>query len=122
MTEPLGTETITARRFDAPDERADRFGVRRAIIQIGDTPVTRAVYPTGWTHRAAVGPEPCDDTHIGYCARGRLRAWWPDGTEVTVEEGQVFVLPPGHDAECLDECTLIQFDGGDAAARRFGLR
>lgn len=110
------------RTFDDPDSTLGVGGVDKRIVQLGDTPVTRAVYPTGWTHRAAVGPEPCGDTHVGYCAGGRLRVWWPDGTEVTVEEGQVFVLPPGHDAECLDECTLIQFDGGDAAARRFGLR
>lgn len=107
--------------FEEPDATQAIAGVDKRVVHLGETPVTRAVYPTGWTHRAAVGPEPCGDTHVGYCAGGRLRVWWPDGTEVTVSEGEVFVLPPGHDAECLDECTLIQFDGGDAAARRFGL-
>lgn len=110
------------RTFDEPDATHAAGGVDKRTVYLGETPVTRAVYPTGWTHRAAVGPEPCNDTHIGYCAGGRLRVWWPDGAEVTVTAGEAFILPPGHDAECLEECTLIQFDGGEAAERRFGLR
>lgn len=84
-------------------------GVRKEATRLGDVTVTRAVYPTGWRH-ADHDPEPCLLSHVGYCASGRLRVWWPDGTEVLVEGGQAFALPPGHDAECLDECTLIQFD------------
>lgn len=84
-------------------------GVRKEAARLGDVTVTRAVYPTGWRH-ADHDPEPCLLSHVGYCVSGRLRVWWPDGAEVLVEGGQAFALPPGHDAECLQECTLIQFD------------
>ena len=84
-------------------------GVRKEAAQIGGATITRATYPTGWRH-ADHDPEPCALEHVGYCLSGRLRVWWPDGEEVLVEAGNAFALPPGHDAECLDECTLIQFD------------
>jgi hypothetical protein len=109
-----------ARSFASPDEMLEVAGVHKDVVHIGGMPVVRAVYPTGWLHSRDVGPEPCGDTHVGYCVSGRLRVWWDDDRELLVEGGQVVVLPPGHDAECLEECTLIQFDGGDSAARRFG--
>ena len=84
-------------------------GVRKESVRVGDATVTRAVYPTGWRHTDH-DPEPCLLTHVGYCLSGRLRVWWPDGAEVLVEGGRAFALPPGHDAACLEECTLIQFD------------
>jgi quercetin dioxygenase-like cupin family protein len=84
-------------------------GVRKEAVRLGATTVTRATYPTGWRH-ADHDPEPCALTHTGYCLAGQLRVWWPDGTEVLVEGGHAFALPPGHDAACLEECTLIQFD------------
>jgi len=121
MPVPLDSSHALARSFDHADQSLVVAGVRKDVVHLGEVPVTRAVYPTGWLHSRDFAPEPCGDTHVGYCASGRLRVWWPDGGEVLVEEGQAFVLPPGHDAECLAECTLIQFDGGDSAARRFGL-
>ncbi len=121
MPIPLDPSAAMARSFDAPDQSSVVSGVAKDVLQLGDTPVVRAVYPTGWVHSVDFGPEPCADTHVGYCTAGRLRVWWADGSELIVEAGQAFVLPPGHDAECLEECTLIQFDGGDSAARRFGL-
>lgn len=117
----LSPSAALARSFDEPEQSLEVAGVAKDVIQLGETPVIRAVYPSGWLHSRDYGPDPCGDTHVGYCVSGRLRVWWDDGTEVLVEGGQAFVLPPGHDAECLEECTLIQFDGGDSAARRFGL-
>ncbi|MGI9116550.1 MAG: hypothetical protein ACR2JV_02795 [Gaiellales bacterium] len=87
-------------------------GVRKESTRVGDATVTRASYPTGWRH-ADHDPALCALTHVGYCVSGRLRVWWPDGAEVLVEGGQAFALPPGHDAECLEACTLIQFDPDD---------
>lgn len=107
--------------FDDAAESMVVARVRKDVVRLGEVPVIRAVYPTGWLHSRDFGPEPCGDTHVGYCAGGRLRVWWEDGTEVLVQGGDTFVLPPGHDAECLEECTLIQFDRGECAARRFGL-
>lgn len=117
----LGTDAALARSFDAPDEARETAGVRKDTVRLGATPVTRAVYPAGWLHSRDFEAAPCADTHVGYCAAGRLRVWWPDGTELVVAAGDAFVLPPGHDAECLEACTLIQFDGGESARERFGL-
>ena len=118
MVDPIAA---LARSFDDPEQSLEVAGVRKDVVHVGETPVVRAIYPTGWLHSRDSGPEPCADTHVGYCVSGRLRVWWEDGREVMVEGGQAVVLPPGHDAECLEECTLIQFDGGVRAARRFGL-
>ena len=88
-------------------------GVAKAAARVGDATITRAVYPTGWRH-SDHDSAPCPLTHVGYCLSGSLRVWWPDGEEVLVAAGEAFALPPGHDAECLEECTLIQFDRAPA--------
>jgi len=121
MGAALGTDAARVRSFDRPDEARDVAGVRKDTVRVGEVPVTRAVYPAGWLHSRDAGPEPCADTHVAYCAAGRLRVWWPDGTAVEVAAGELAVLPPGHDAECLEACTLIQIDAGESARGRFGL-
>ena len=121
MHDRLTSSNAVVRSFDDPDDSISVAGFAMDIVSLGETPVTRAIFPTGWQHTIDFGPDLCGNTHIGYCVSGRLRVWWEDGTEVLVEAGNTLVLPPGHDALCEEHCTLILFDGGPSAAQRFGL-
>jgi len=42
--------------------------------------------------------ETCQYHHLGVTLSGRLRAQMPDGTELEIGPGEVFEIPPGHDA------------------------
>ena len=51
----------------------------------------------------------------GICVSGRMTVHSDDGTEVTIEPGDVFVLEPGHDAWTIGDEPCILMDTGVAA-------
>ncbi len=115
MTQPV------SRSLDQPDETVEKGGVKIDVVYLGDLKIKRATYPTGWRFSRDMGAERCQDTHVGYVIAGSITGVTDDGTEFTTRAGDVFIVPAGHDAWCDDECTLVQFDEGESAARRFGL-
>ena len=109
------------RTFDQPDESVEKGGVQIDIVYLGDIKVKRAKYPPGWRFSKDMGADRCQDTHVGYVIDGSIHAVMDDGTEVDMQSGGVFVVPAGHDAWSDEGCTIVQFDEGETAARRFGI-
>ena len=103
----------TMKQFDAPDDHVAKGGVEIDVLQVGDLKVKRATYPSGWKF----------STHVGYTVSGRLIAQFSDGTRLEFGPGSVFVIPAGHDAWVVGDepCVIVQFDEGEAAARRFNV-
>jgi mannose-6-phosphate isomerase-like protein (cupin superfamily) len=113
----------TTKSFDEPDERVAKGGVKIEILQLGDMKVKRATYPPGWKFSTHMGAPKCQDTHVGYAVSGRMDVELADGTRVEFGPGSVFVIPAGHDAWVIgdESCTIVQFDEGESAARRFNV-
>jgi len=113
----------TTKSFDRPDEHVAKGGVEIDVLQIGDMKVKRATYPSGWKFSTHMGAPQCQDTHVGYTVSGRLIAELSDGTRLEFGPGSVFVIPAGHDAWVVGDepCVIVQFDEGEAAARRFNV-
>ena len=74
-------------------------------------------FEPGWRWSESVGPiagtKSCEVHHNGYCVQGRMRVRMDDGAEQEVGPGDVFVLPPGHDAWVVGEepCVVYDFAG-----------
>lgn len=51
----------------------------------------------------------CHCPHWGYVAEGALLVKYDDGTEETLQTGDVFYLPPGHTAIVLKDLKLLDF-------------
>jgi quercetin dioxygenase-like cupin family protein len=70
-----------------------------------------------------MGQAQCYDTHVGYAISGHLHVRLGDGQELDVRGGDVFVIPPGHDAWTIgdEDTVLVQFDEGASALERFGV-
>ena len=113
----------TTKSFDRPDDRATKGGVEIDIIQLGDMKVRRMTYPPGWKFSTHMGATRCQDTHVGYTVSGRMIAQLGDGTQLEFGPGSVFVIPAGHDGWVIGDepCTIVQFDDGESAARRFNV-
>ena len=113
----------TMKSFDKPDEHLAKGGVEIDVLQIGDMKVKRATYPSGWKFSTHMGAPKCHDTHVGYTVSGHMIAELSDGTQLEFGPGSVFVIPAGHDAWVTGDepCTIVQFDEGDSAARRFSV-
>jgi mannose-6-phosphate isomerase-like protein (cupin superfamily) len=119
MQRPL--KNVDLRRFDNPDE------VRRfehgsfELVNLGGMTIGRATYEPGWKWSEHVGGAPdarCHVEHVGMVVSGRAAVLMDDGTEVVMEPGDMFYVPPGHDSWVVGDepYVSIHFLGADQYA------
>jgi quercetin dioxygenase-like cupin family protein len=111
--------TLQAKRFDSPDEirpfAADKGKVE--VVDLGGNAVGRGTFEPGWRWSEHVKPlsgtDSCQVEHIGYILDGRMKVVMDDGAELEVGPGDVFHMPPGHDAWIVGEkpCIVLDFGG-----------
>ncbi|MEX1172175.1 MAG: adenylate/guanylate cyclase domain-containing protein [Chloroflexota bacterium] len=84
------------------------------VVELDDTVVGRMTYEPGWRWSADVRPiagtDTCQFHHLGVTLSGRLRVQMVDGTELEVGPGEVFEIPPGHDAWVLGDQPWVSVD------------
>jgi mannose-6-phosphate isomerase-like protein (cupin superfamily) len=62
----------------------------------------------------------CQAHHLGYCLSGAMTVHMQDGTTLEISAGDMFDIPPGHDAEVTGDepCTQLDFGGFGTYAQR----
>jgi class 3 adenylate cyclase len=97
-----------------PDEVRRFTNGRIEVFELGDTAVGRAVYEPGWRWlndvQPLVGTTSCMVLHQGLVVSGRLRVAMADGPEMDVGPGDLFEIPPGHDAWVLGDEPWVSVD------------
>jgi class 3 adenylate cyclase len=110
-----------AKRFETPDQ-VRRFpnGCIETVTH-RETTIGRFVFEPGWRWSRDVGPiagtRSCQMHHQGVVIRGRLRVRADSGEVTELGPGDVYDIPPGHDAETEEGWEAIEF----ASARLFGV-
>jgi hypothetical protein len=102
-----------------PDEQRPFAGHGRLdVVELGGgRTVGRAMFEPGWKWsndvKPIAGTESCEASHLGYVVRGRLMIRMNDGTELLVQAGEAFQVPPGHDAWVVGEeaAEVLDFGG-----------
>ena len=93
---------LQRRRFDRPVETRHFPNGQVDVVELDDVVVGRMTHLPGWRWstdvRPIAGTTLCQYHHVGYAIQGKLHAQLEDGAELTIEAGDVFELPPGHDA------------------------
>jgi hypothetical protein len=113
------------KNFNTPDEIRPFEGKGRAdVCNLAGKVVGRAVFEPGWRWsdnvKPIAGTDSCEVFHLGYCMSGQMRVYMDDGSEAEIRPGDVFAIPPGHDAEIVGEesCVMLDFGQfGDYAKR-----
>ena len=105
---------LQRRRFsEASDVRTIPRG-RIDVVELDDTVVGRMTYEPGWRWPVDVqriaGTDTCQYHHLGVTLSGRLRVQLPDGTELEIGPGDVFEIPPGHDAWVVGDEPWVSVD------------
>ena len=105
---------LQRRRFTEPDEvRAVPHG-RVEIVELDDRIVGRLSYEPGWRWSVDIKPiagtDSCQFHHFGVTIGGRARAQMRDGTELEIGPGDVFEIPPGHDAWVVGDEPWVSVD------------
>lgn len=108
---------LQAKNFSQPDERLRHPGLDVEIVVIGELYVGRYLHQPGWSWsrdmKPGIGTPSCEHHHQGYVISGALRIIMDNGAERTLVAGDVFEIPPGHDAEVVgnEPCSLLMFRG-----------
>jgi class 3 adenylate cyclase len=93
---------VQRKSFATPDQ-ARKFGHGKVdIVQFGEIAVARFLFQPGWRWSNDVAPivgtRSCEHRHLGYTISGRLHVRMEDGTELLIQPGDAYEIPPGHDA------------------------
>jgi uncharacterized cupin superfamily protein len=116
---------IEVKNFQSPDETRPFEGNGQAlVVNLAGRTIGRGTFEPGWKWsdnvKPIAGTESCEVSHLGYVISGRMKVYMDDGAEGEVGPGDVFALPPGHDAEVVGDepCEMLDFgEFGDYAKR-----
>jgi len=111
--------------FDSPDETRPFEGNGQAVVvNVAGRTIGKGTFEPGWRWSENVKPiagtDSCEVSHLGYVLSGRMKLHMDDGSEGEVGPGDVFAIPPGHDAEVVGDeaCVMVDFgEFGDYAKR-----
>lgn len=100
--------------FSKPDEVREFPKGRVEIINIGGITIGRATFEPGWKWSTSLQPliktESCHAPHFQYHVSGVLKVQMSDGTVLECREGDISLLPSGHDAWVVGNEPVIVVD------------
>jgi class 3 adenylate cyclase len=114
---------IMVKRFDEPDEVVSLRNLAGRVVVLNEVYVGRYVADPGWRWskdvKPVVGTPSCQFHHQGFVLSGRMEVVTDDGARRVMGPGDVFDIPPGHDAWVVgdDPCVSVEFLGVRGWAR-----
>ena len=109
-----------ARNSEHPDQvrRFSRGSVN--VLVVGETTIGRGTLEPGWRWSVDMAPvmgtPTCQQRHFGVAVSGRMQFDMDDGAALLVGPGDVYEVPPGHDAFVLGEEPFVGYELLSAAA------
>jgi quercetin dioxygenase-like cupin family protein len=114
---------LETKSFDSPEETRTPERTTVELVNLEETTVGRYTFEPGWRWSEHVKPvaktESCEVNHVGYVLEGRIHVRHDDGTEIDVGPGDVYQIPPGHDAWVAGEerFVAVEFQGAAGYAK-----
>ena len=96
--------TVMVKNTGQPDElrKMPNGNGQGAIVHVGGMIVVRGELHPGWRWsndlQAMAGTASCEVEHTGIMLEGCLHIEMDDGTAIDLTPGDVYAIPPGHDA------------------------
>src|SRR3954451_11785623 len=101
MTTPVAVSTFERKSHDTPDERRSPPKTQVYLVRLQGFTLGRFTFQPGWRWsehiKPAVGTETCQLSHVGYAVSGLMTIRLADGREETIQPGESYTIPPGHD-------------------------
>ena len=106
--------TIEGKAFSSPDTTRTFPKGKVDIVKVGDFTFGRLELEPGWKWSESIKPiaatESCAVKHTGVTLSGRMKVVLDDGTEAESGPGEVYIIPPGHDAWVVGDETYVGID------------
>jgi class 3 adenylate cyclase len=92
------------------------------VVDLDETAVGQMTLQPGWRWSTDVAPKvgtaTCQVRHLGSVLSGHLRVVMEDGSEMDIQGGDVYEIPPGHDGWVIGDTPWVAVEY--ASARVFG--
>jgi len=102
MSTPVTVTQFQVRSHGAPDEVRTPDKTRVEVVKLNGYTIGRFNFAPGWRWSDCIKPvvktEQCQLSHVGYAVSGSLTVRLTDGTLKTINAGESYTIPPGHDA------------------------
>lgn len=108
--------TLEKKSLEKPDEvRPFKDGKGKlSVFTLGNQTMGRGEFEPGWRWSVHVKPiagtDSCQAAHTGTILEGRMVVKMDDGSEMEYGPGDVFYMPPGHDAWVVGDQRCVLFD------------
>lgn len=106
--------SMQKKALGAPDETRTFDKGKLELVTLQGVTFGRATLEPGWKWSTCVKPiagtESCQAAHLQYNVSGRLHVVMDDGSEGEFGPGDVYYLPPGHDAWVVGNEPLVVID------------
>jgi ethanolamine utilization protein EutQ (cupin superfamily) len=116
----MGNYNPAMQKVRLADVESDAHGlISKRTAELDGLSVTQVTFNEGarWSNdlKEYAGTELCELPHVALVIRGALGVRMADGSEEVFSEGDVMLLPPGHDAWTVGEqaCTFVEFSRGN---------
>lgn len=110
----MSAEVFELKSLNSPEEVRKFDKGKVELVHVAGATVGRATFEPGWKWSTCVKPfaktASCQAAHYGYQLSGTLVTRMDDGTEKTSKAGDVFNIPPGHDAWVVGDETVVMVD------------
>ncbi len=117
-------KTLTTSSFARPDETRSFDKGKIEIISCEGVTFGKATFEPGWKWSTCLQPiaqtKTCQASHLGYQVSGRMHIVMDDGTQKEVGPGEIFSIPPGHDAWVVgnEPVVILDITGAEKYAKR----
>ncbi len=102
MTTPVSITTFATKSHETPDERRTPPKTQVDVVRLEGFTLGRFTFEPGWRWSECIKPvagtDRCQLSHVGYAVSGRITIQLPGGREQTIQPGESYTIPPGHDA------------------------
>ncbi|MCL4500289.1 MAG: cupin domain-containing protein [Deltaproteobacteria bacterium] len=105
---------LESKTFAQPDQIRSFEKGKLELVTLGGVTFGRATLQPGWKWSTSVKPlvntESCQASHLQYHLSGRLHVVMEDGSEHDLVQGDVSLIPPGHDAWVVGDEPVVILD------------
>lgn len=99
---PLTISKLESKSHGNPDEIRKPDKTRVEIVRLEGITLGRYTMEPGWRWSQCIKPivktESCQLSHVGHAVSGSITVRMNDGTQKTINAGESYTIPPGHDA------------------------
>jgi hypothetical protein len=93
---------LESKSHGTPDEIRKPEKTQVEIVRLEGFTLGRYTMEPGWRWSQCIKPivktDSCQLTHVGHAVSGSITVRMNDGTQKTINAGESYTIPPGHDA------------------------